>query len=211
MKSGRLNKHFTNLLNNVKKFFRNGARFRSNLARHCEQSEATELIKTKKWNNVTKTRAPRRFKPAHILLPLGVLVGLGLFAQKVASGFLNYFIKALAVSFDGFTPLLRVTVAVQNPSNQQFIIRSIVGNIFINETKAGNVSMFETITINPNTQTELPVVVRLDQIPAVSDLLVLIQRQSGNPQEIKLVALINANGLVNGITMTYKLTWANAC
>ena len=154
---------------------------------------------------MTKTRA-RRFKPVHLLLPLGLLVGLGLFAQKVASGFLNYFIKNLAVAFDGFTPLLRVIVAVQNPSNQQFIIRSIVGNIFINETKAGNVSMFDTIVINPNTQTELPIVVRMDNIPAVSDLLVLIQQQSGNPQQIKLVALINANGLVNGITMTYKLT-----
>jgi len=126
-------------------------------------------------------------------------------AQKKASGFLNYFVKALQLSWDGADPLLRVTVAVQNPSNEQFIIRSIVGNLFINEQKAGNVSMFETITINPNRQTDIPLIVMLDPVAVVSDLLTLIQRQSGNPQEIKLVALVNANGFVQGMTVKYKL------
>lgn len=153
---------------------------------------------------MTKTRR-FRLKPIHLLAPIAGLLALGVFAQKTASGFLNYFIRSVALSWDGATPLLRVMVAIQNPTNQKFTIRSIVGTLYINDHKAGNVSMFQTIVVNPNTQNELPVIVRLDPVAVVSDLLTLIERQSGNPQVLKLDAVINANGFVSNLAMTYKL------
>lgn len=153
---------------------------------------------------MTKTRR-FRLKPIHLLAPIAGLLALGVFAQKTASGFLNYFIRSVALSWDGATPLLRVMVAIQNPTNQKFTIRSIVGTLYINDHKAGNVSMFQTIVVNPNTQNELPVIVRLDPVAIVSDLLTLIERQSGNPQVLKLDAVINANGFVSNLAMIYKL------
>lgn len=146
-----------------------------------------------------------RLKPVHLLAGVAGIIALSAFTLKTASGFLNYFIRSVQVAWDGSTPLLRVMVAIQNPTNQKFTIRSIVGSLLINEQKAGNVSMFQTIVINPNTQNELPVIVRLDPVAVVSNLLELVERNSGNPQVIKLDAIVNANNIVSDLTMTYKV------
>lgn len=146
-----------------------------------------------------------RFKPVHLLAGVAGLLALGAFATKTASGFLNYFIRSVQVAWDGNQPLLRALVAIQNPTNQKFTIRSIVGTLYINGQKAGNVSMFQTIVINPNTQNELPVIIRLDPVAVVSNLLTLVENNSGNPQVIKLDAVVNANGFVSNLAMTYKV------
>src|SRR5688572_4293065 len=116
-----------------------------------------------------------RIKPIHVLLPVAGLLALGAMAQKRASGFLNYYIKGLQIAYDNYRIILRVRVNVQNPSNEQFTIRSISGNVFANGEKIGLVSMFETVVINPNAQTELPLDILLDPVGAVSELITLIQ------------------------------------
>jgi len=137
-----------------------------------------------------------RLKPSHILLPVAVLIGAGLMAQKQAAGFLNFFIRSISLAFDGITPVLRLNIAIQNPSNESFVIRSLVANVTANETIIGNISSFTTVAINPNAETILPVFVRLKTIAIVSDILTLIQNGSGISQTIKIDGAANANNMV---------------
>jgi len=147
-----------------------------------------------------------RIKPIHIFLPLAALIAVGIFQTKKAAGMLSYFIRSLAVSFDGQIPILRITVAVQNPSNEQFTIKSIVGTLYSNDQKAANISMFQTVVINPNSQIDLPIIARLDTAAIVSDLITFLTRGSGNPIEIRLDAKANVNSFVTDLDLKYKLT-----
>lgn len=145
-------------------------------------------------------------KPAYILLPLAGLFALGLFAQKRASAMLTYLIDGIGFAWEGTAPLLRLDMIVQNPSNEQFTIKSIVANAYTNGHTLGNISMFQTIVINPHSVQVLPVFVRMNLSAVVSDLIALLQKGSGNPQEITLKGYVNANGFVSPLNMTYKLT-----
>lgn len=146
-----------------------------------------------------------RLKPAQILLPVAGLLVVGLLLQKKAAGALNYFINKVAIAFEGITPVLRLDIVIQNPSNEGFVVRSITGDITSNGSVIGNASMFQTITISPNSQTLMPVFVRLSPLAVVSDLVSLITKGSGIPQTITFKGYVNANEIVSDINMTYKI------
>lgn len=147
-----------------------------------------------------------KLKAAHILIPVAGLVVAGLLLSKKASGYLNYYIKKLAVSFSGFTPLLKIDVAVQNPSNEQFVITSIAGDVKADGSVIGSGSLFQQVVIAPNSESVLPVVVRLSPLAVVSDLINIITKQSGIPMTVGFDGYVNANGFVTPIDLVYNVT-----
>jgi late embryogenesis abundant protein len=147
-----------------------------------------------------------RLKPAHILIPVAGAVALGLLMTKKASGALNYFVSKVAVSFDGFTPVLRLDIAIQNPTNSQFVVKSIAGDVLANDSVIGNASMFQTLVVPPNAQTIMPVYVRLSPLAIVSDLVSIITKGSGIPQTIKFKGYVNANDFVTDLSLSYNIT-----
>lgn len=106
---------------------------------------------------------------------------------------------------DGFTPILRVNIGIQNPSNQQFVVRSIVGQLQANGENIGNVSTFQATVINPNSEAILPVYVRLNPIGIVTDIIALIQGGGGISQTIRLKGTANVNNTLAPIDVTYKI------
>lgn len=148
-----------------------------------------------------------RVKPGHILVPAVALVGFWALSLARAAGTLSFYISSIDLSFSGITPVIRINLIVQNPSGTSFTIRSITGNLYSTmETRPiGSVSMFDTIVIAANSQSILPIYVRLNAMSVVSDLLTLIQRGSGNPQSIKLDGYVNANGIVHPLDLDYKI------
>lgn len=144
-------------------------------------------------------------KPSQLLLPVAGLLAIGLLLQKKAAAALHYFIKGVAISFEGITPVLRIDIMVQNPSNQSFTVRSIVGSLFVDGDKVGDASMFQTVTIAPNSQAVMPVQVRLSPLAIVSDLVSLITKGSGIPKTLTFNGYVNANEIVNDVNMTYSI------
>lgn len=144
-------------------------------------------------------------RTSQLLLPVAGLLVIGLLLQKKAAAALHYFIKGVAISFEGITPVLRIDVMVQNPSNQSFTVRSIVGSLFADGSKIGDASLFQTVTIAPNSQSVLPVQVRLSPLAIVSDLVSLIMKGSGIPKTIVFNGYVNANEMVTDVNMTYSI------
>lgn len=145
-----------------------------------------------------------------VLLAATAFVGFLVFSKKKAIGLLNYFIAGIAIAFDGFTPVLRVSVGIQNPSNEDFQIRSFVGNLFTidadgTKVKIGNVSAFDTLYIRAASQATYPVYVRMNVIPIVTDLVNAIMQGSGFSREIKLEGTVNASGIVAPISLNYQI------
>lgn len=146
-----------------------------------------------------------KISPKAILLPVAALVAVSLYAQKRASGFLSFYIQGIALAFEGITPVLRLNVVLQNPSNEQFVVRSLTGQVFANDELIGNISSFVTVYVNPNSAVVLPVYVRLNVISIVSDLITLIQGGGGFSQTIKVTGTANANSIMTPINLSYKI------
>lgn len=146
-----------------------------------------------------------RLTAKQILLPIAGLLAIGLFAQSKAAKFLNFFIKGAALAWDAATPVLKLDVAVQNPSNQQFVVRSISGTAYLRDATAGTFSMFQTVVINPNSEAVIPLYVRLNPSGIVSDLIRMMQ-VGGSGITVRLQGHVNANGFVNELSLNYKIT-----
>lgn len=138
-------------------------------------------------------------------LALAGLVAWGLLAAKRASGALNYYVSKVALSFEGVTPVLRLDITTQNPSNHSFIIKSIAGDLLVDGQKVGNASVFQTITIPETSVQIIPVYVRLSPLAVVSDLVRIITQGSGIPKEISFKGFINVNDIVADLDLTYKI------
>lgn len=147
-------------------------------------------------------------KASHVIFGVGALVLVGLLAAKRAAGFLSYYINKVGIRFEGFpipAPILKLDVVAQNPSNELFVIRSIAGDAFIDNSKIGSVSMFQTINIPPNATATIPVEIRLSLTAVVSDLVNLIQSGSGIPKTIQLKGYVNANAVTSDLNLNYQI------
>lgn len=144
-------------------------------------------------------------KAAHILLPVAGIVAIGLLMTKKAAGTLTYYIKKVSLNFEGITPIIRLDIGIQNPSNSQFVVRSIAGDVLANNTVIGNASAFQTIVVSPNSEATLPLYIRLSALAIVSDLVSIITKGSGIPQTLSFKGYVNANDFVTDLNLSYKI------
>ena len=144
-------------------------------------------------------------KSKDILLGAGIFIAWLVYSQKKAIGLLNYFISGVAISFDGVTPIMRLSIGVQNVSNESFLIKSFVGNLVSNGSVIGNVSSFVPVNIPPASQVNYDVYVRMSLIGVVQDIVNLIQKKSGVAQTVTLQGYVNASGLIAPVDLTYKI------
>lgn len=144
-------------------------------------------------------------KSKDILLGAGIFIAWLVYSQKKAIGLLNYFISGVAITFEGITPIMRLSIGVQNVSNESFLIKSFVGNLVANGEVIGNVSSFVPMQIPAASQVNYDVYVRMSLVGIVSDIVNVIQKKSGIAQTVTLNGYVNASGLVAPVSLTYKI------
>jgi len=144
-------------------------------------------------------------KSKDILIGAGIFVAWLVYSQKKAIGLLNYIISGVSISFDGITPIMRLSIGVQNVSNESFLLKSFVGNLTANGFVIGNVSSFVPINIPAASQVNYDVYVRMSLIGVVQDIVNLIQQKSGMAQTVKLDGFVNASGIVAPVSLSYKI------
>jgi hypothetical protein len=140
-----------------------------------------------------------------ILLGLAGIVGYELLAKTQALGTVNFFPGKLhSLSFDGATPIVTVQLLAQNTSNKLFTMQSIAGNVYTDNYLVGNVSNFTAVQIAPNTQTAIPIKIRLSLLAVVNEIIAAIQ--TGNFSKTLYVdAHANIDGLQVPIKETFKV------
>lgn len=122
-----------------------------------------------------------------------------------AAGTLNFYpANAKSLRFDGLTPVITIGIAIQNPSNQTYTIKSLVGNIYANGYLIGNVSSFFQMAIKPTGETVYPITVRLSLIGIVQDIIAAFNG-GGIQQEVELQANANVNNFIFPVKIKYHI------
>lgn len=132
------------------------------------------------------------------LLPVaagGVLYWLWKKAEAV--GNLNFIPRGVNVN----SGVLQLLLGIQNPSSSPLTLNSFVGNIFVNGGAAGNVTLFNPITIQPNAETDVPITISPNVFGVLSTIINTLESGGGVAN-----AKISLQGQANIGTMLYPVT-----
>lgn len=140
-----------------------------------------------------------------LLIAGGVYYLYNLIAKGGAAASLNYRVAKVDVSLDGLTPLVQITIGVQNPTNQNFTIRSIVGDISSNGSYLANVSSFTAAYVAPNAESLIVINARVSLVGALTDLYDTLQGNGSIQQKIKFGGSVNVDGVVVPLNMNYTI------
>jgi LEA14-like dessication related protein len=98
-------------------------------------------------------------------------------------------------------PSLLISIQAQNPTNQSFTIKSIVGNAYCDGYLIGNAFLFSPFTIEPNSQREFIITIQLSLINTTTQLLDAIENGHFK-KEITIDGKFNVDNLVIPIKQT---------
>lgn len=107
-----------------------------------------------------------------LLLGLIGLVAYSFLAKANAAGSLIFSPGGVSgISLQGTTPVITFSLIVQNTDSNGFTLNSLAGNLTCDGYYVGNLSSFIPIPIAGNSQTVIPVQVRLQFIGIVNDII----------------------------------------
>jgi len=132
------------------------------------------------------------------LIGLGALgvVAFVLYSKARAAGTLLFRPgKVSNISFDGVAPVLDLSLVVQNTSSSGFTLESMAGNIVAvngdDQYIIGNFSNFTPVPVNGNSETVVPVRVRLQMIGIVQNIIDAF-RNGDTVRVVRLQGYVNA-------------------
>lgn len=135
----------------------------------------------------------------------GALLAYNAFAKGTALKTLNFYPKKVdSLKFDGATPVITFSLAVQNTSNQNLVVKSLVGNLYANDFLIGNISMFRPVRVSPNSETVLSLTIRLSLLGVVQDIIRAFSN-GGLQQNLDFDARANVDGYNIPIRIKYKI------
>jgi hypothetical protein len=140
-----------------------------------------------------------------VALGLGGIVLYTLFAKASAVGTLNFYPASVKnIHFDGPTPVMRVGLAVQNTSNQKFVLRSLAGSLYSNNTLCGNAAFFTEQTILPNSQIILNIDIRLSFLGVVNEIIQAFQYNNFK-KELEFEGYVNIDNYQVPLNIKYTV------
>ena len=101
-------------------------------------------------------------------------------------------------------PRVIITFAVQNPTNQKIVVKSVVGSVYVADKTLASVSSFGDQTIQPNSESVFTVTARPSAIGVFQSLKELITQPIGNI-EIRFSGTANVDGINVPIEQTQTL------
>lgn len=137
------------------------------------------------------------------------LIGVGLLAVKYFSNKASgaRYLTGVKLEIRGIAPIglneLQVTFAVNNPNTRPSVIKSVVGDVYINNTKAARVQTYNQVTIQGNAQSIYPVTVKLNPVRAFQSLAQLFKGVAGNT--IRFAGTANIDDIAQPINTSYGL------
>lgn len=99
---------------------------------------------------------------------------------------------------------LKVAVIISNPTSENIIVRSVVGEVYLNGKKVGNVETFDKVDVLPNQKTTLYLDVRL-MAPQLISVYADLLNSKKIAIEIGLTGTINVNNLATPFQVNYKM------
>ena len=147
--------------------------------------------------------------------PIAVLglVGVGLYLYskyKKSAAFqsLNFVLSKADVSCSGFlctSPRITLILGVQNPTDEEIVVKSLTGNVKLNGTFIGTVSSFNNKPIAANAETPYPVTIDVSASQVLNTIADIFLGRQGLQARIDLQGTVNTEDLLIPLNLTANL------
>lgn len=128
------------------------------------------------------------------------------FKKAYSATALNFYpSQILSADFVNGVPIVRVRVAVQNPTDSSFYMKSFVANLYANDSLVGTTYTYFGKSIAPLSTSYIDISLRLSLIGIATDLYQAIVNHTGFSQQIKMVAHTLIDSILVPVTLDYKL------
>lgn len=115
---------------------------------------------------------------------------------------LQFYIKGIGTSIQAGQPVITLSIAIQNPTNETFTIRSVVGNLSSNGQVIGRVTSNSEVFVQAAGQSLYPLNIALSIGGLGLAIYNLISQGIGTSQTIGFSGAVNASGIVAPIDIT---------
>lgn len=141
------------------------------------------------------------------LLIVGVaFLGYVLLSRAKAVSALRFVVTAIGFDISNLlSPIVNVTILVQNPTPSALTLYSLAGSVSINGMPSGNVSFFQPTTIPPNNQTQITIQIRLADAAIIQDVMNFINKGTS-----QVLIDIEGNANVNNAVVPVSLSFNGA-
>lgn len=131
----------------------------------------------------------------------GAGIAIFLLSRLSLSKKLNFLFQSIKTGGTILQPTIDVGISVQNPTNQTAVIRSISGQITLNNKSIANISSFETQTILPNSDTLITIKARPSILGIFNTIKNVLNNQTGNN-----TIVINGSANVDNINLPFSIS-----
>src|SRR6185312_2307111 len=107
------------------------------------------------------------------------------------------------VKFSGDSMIIELKI--ENPNTTAQVVRSIVGQVLVNNNPIGDINQYTTYTVRGNNETIIPLVVKLNFLYLLSELTSMIQGKR-NQVVLTFNGTINLNNAPTPLQIRYKLS-----
>lgn len=121
------------------------------------------------------------------------------FGQKAV-----FLLRSLRPAGSLLHPTIQVEMAVQNPTNQTIKIKSITGDLSVNDKYLANVSAFGDQTVLPNSESTIRLLARPSAVGIFESVREILTAPAGNAVA-KFQGSANVDGLVVPVNETRRL------
>jgi len=148
-------------------------------------------------------------KPLTVFLLIGgALTLVALTAAKALNNSLNFVIKGLKLGWEGISPTVEISIAIQNTTPASFSINAIIGTVYLNGSKIGDVSNFTAVTVTGVGETIYPIKVRVGLLGVadqVNDIIDIINGSRGIAANLRFVGSVNVANIPYPIDISYNI------
>ena len=117
-------------------------------------------------------------------------------------GNLQFRLQGIKIRGSILQPIVEIAMAIQNPTRQRAKLRSVTGEVYVDDKFIANISFFGETIILPNAETIVLIQARPSLTGAFSTIQEFLSREGGR----KSVALIKGSANVDGITYPFEVT-----
>lgn len=113
---------------------------------------------------------------------------------------LNFIFQSIKTGGSVLQPTVDVTIALQNPTNQQVTVKSISGQILLNDKFISNISSFQPVNISPNSESYITIKARPSLFGVITTIKNVLTNKTGNNN-----FLITGNANVDNVSIPFSM------
>ena len=111
---------------------------------------------------------------------IGGAAALYIFSRYSFSKKAIFLLRSVSPSGTFLQPTFTVDIAVQNPTNQRVVLKSLAGSVYVQDKYLGNVASFGDQFIEPNSESILKLTARPNAMGVFSSIKVLLTQPVGS-------------------------------